>query len=123
MTQAQDTTTIDAVSPQNTTVLTIYDSLNRVLEEAQEFDSNDRYITNSAFTSYPVTQFTFPDDRQITHAYDVLYRRILVEETSGGADIATWEFFGPGRVAEVQLENGLICTMMNNTRTHSAVQA
>ena len=32
-------------------------------------------------------------------------------------------FFGPSRVADVTLGNGLICTWMNNARTNSAVQA
>jgi RHS repeat-associated protein len=52
-----------------------------------------------------------------------LYRRTLVEETSGGADIAAWKFFGPQRVAEVTLANGLTRTCMNNARTHCAVQS
>ena len=33
-----------------------------------------------------------------------------------------WKFFGPSRVAEVTLGNGLIQTFMNNALTHSAVQ-
>ena len=41
----------------------------------------------------------------------------------GSASIAQWQFFGPGRVAEVELGNGLIETHMNNARTHSAVQS
>jgi hypothetical protein len=69
-----------------------------------------------------VTTFTFPNNRQTSNTYDDLYRRTLVEETSGGADIASWQFFGPSRVSEVVLGNGLIQTCMNNARTHSAVQ-
>jgi len=38
-------------------------------------------------------------------------------------DIADWSFFGPGRVAELELGNGLFCTHMNNARTNSAVQS
>ncbi len=37
-----------------------YDSLGRVLEDGQSYGGQTRYATNSAFTSYPVTQFTFP---------------------------------------------------------------
>ena len=44
-------------------------------------------------------------------------------EDSPAAAIAGWSFFGPSRVAEVQLGNGLISTWMNNARTNSAVQS
>ncbi len=37
-------------------------------------------------------------------------------------DIASWSFFGPAQVAQVQLGNGLVCTWMNNAGTNSAVQ-
>jgi len=40
-----------------------------------------------------------------------------------GTSIATWSFWGPSRVAELALGNGLICTHLNNTRTNSAVQS
>ena len=112
----------DSVSSTHADVAFVYDSLNRNLEESQVFGGNTHNVTNSKFTSHPVTQFTFPQGRQTSNVYDLLYRRTLVEETSGGADIASWQFFGPERVAEVNLGNGLICTWMNNTRTHSAVQ-
>jgi hypothetical protein len=48
-----------------------------------------------------------------------------IEDDPDGApaDVAAWAFFGPGRVAEWTLGNGLICTHMNNGRTRSAVQA
>jgi hypothetical protein len=36
--------------------------------------------------------------------------------------MASWQFVGSQRVAEVTLAYGLICTWMNNTRTHSAGQ-
>src|SRR5690606_14328376 len=49
-------------------------------------------------------------------------RRTLVEETSGGADIAAWEFFGRGRVAELTMGNGLIMTHLNNARTRASIQ-
>ena len=65
---------------------------------------------NSAFQSYPVTTFTFPSGRQLTNAYDQLYRRSQVLEASGQTNIASWNFFGPGRVAEVQLGKWMICT-------------
>jgi hypothetical protein len=104
-----------------------YDSLSRVLEDSQSFGGNTRDVTNSAFTSYPVTQFTFPQPasgsaRQITNAYDLLYRRQQVKETTGGANIALWDFAGPARVARVALGNGLTCSWMNNALTNSAMQ-
>ena len=78
--------------PQQTSrVRLYYDSLSRVIEDSQEFGGNTRNATNEEFESYPVTQVAFPNGRQITNDYDDLYRRTLVEETSGGADIASWE--------------------------------
>jgi len=54
---------------------------------------------------------------------DLLYRRTQVKE-SGGSNIASWQFFGPARPAEVRLDtSGLIATWMNNARTNSAVQS
>jgi RHS repeat-associated protein len=112
----------DSISSTHADVSLRYDSLSRVLEDSQAYGGNTRNVTNSKFASLPVSEFTFPSGRQITNAYDALYRRALVEETSGGDDIATWEFFGASRVAEVALGNGLIMTCMNNDRTRSAVQ-
>ncbi len=112
----------DTVSAANADITMVYDSLSRVLEDSQAFAGNTRNVTNEKFTSHPMTQFAFPNGRQITNTYDDLYRRTLVEETSGGADIAAWEFFGAGRVAECVLGNGLIMSFMNNARTRSALQ-
>ena len=47
----------------NADVSLVYDSISRVVEDAQEFDGNPRYVTNTAFTSYPVSGFTFPSGR------------------------------------------------------------
>ena len=80
-------------------------------------------MTNTAFKSYPVSGFTFPSGRVMTNSFDSLYRRTLAHDTTSSYDIAAWQFIGPGRIAEVALGNGLICTWMNDARTHSAVQA
>lgn len=69
-----------------------------------------RYITNHAFTSLPATGQTFPNGRQVVSTFDALYRRTEVRDQGAGSAIATWEFLGPGRVAEVRLGNGLIGT-------------
>ena len=55
--------------------------------------------------------------------YDVLYRRQQIIEAATSTVIATWQFLGPGRVAEVALGNGITQTMLNNARTNSAVQS
>ncbi len=112
----------DSLSSTNADVTLVYDSLSRVLEESHGFGGNTRNVTHAAFTSTPVSGFTFPQGRQLTNTYDVLYRRTLVEDVTNSVNIAAWQFFGPSRVAEVTLGNGLICTWMNNARTHSAVQ-
>ncbi len=112
----------DTVSGVNADVTLVYDSLDRVLEDAQTYAGHARYVTNTAFKSYPVSEFTFPSGRQVTNSYDLLYRRTLAYDETGAYDIASWSFFGPARVAQVQLANGLVCTWMNNAGTNSAVQ-
>ena len=83
---------------------------------------NTRNVTNTAFTSYPATGVQLPNGRQLANTYDVLYRRTLVQDVTNSVNVAAWQFFGPSRVAEVTLGNGLVCSWMDNARTHSAVQ-
>jgi RHS repeat-associated protein len=80
-----------------------------------------RYITHSRWTSLTATELTYPDGRQVTSGYDALYRRNSIDETSGGASIAAWQFFGQ-RTATVSLGNGLVSSNMNNAQTRSAIQ-
>jgi RHS repeat-associated protein len=112
----------DSVGTNNTDVSLVYDSMSRVVEEVQTLSSDTRYVTHDAWTSYPSTDVTLPQGRQITMGYDALYRMNALNETSGGASIAGWQFFG-GRTVEVVLGNGLVATQMNNARTRSAVQS
>ena len=77
-------------------VTLVHDSLSRLLEDAQFFQGNTRYVTNTAFTSYPATGFTFPTGRLVDTAFDLLYRRTsLAEHTDPTPAIAAWAFFGP----------------------------
>jgi len=117
------TQAIDTVSGTSATVNFNYDSLSRTLEEGQLYGGYTRYVTHDKWTSWVPTDLTYPSTRQITSAYDFLYRRNAINETSGGALICSWQFFGPGRAVEQLLGNGIICTQMNNARTHSAVQS
>ncbi|MCG8585201.1 MAG: RHS repeat protein, partial [Pirellulales bacterium] len=50
----------DSVSTTHADVSLDYDSLGRVLEDSQTFGGNTRNATNSEFTSYPVTEQTYP---------------------------------------------------------------
>ena len=100
-----------------------YDSLGRVLEESQAYGGHTRYITHNQWQSLPSTQLTHTKGREVTMGYDLLYRKNSITETSGGASIASWQYFGAQRTAELTLGNGLICTQMNNARTHSMVQS
>jgi len=84
--------------------------------------SDTRYVTHDKWSSLTATEVTYPDGRQVSSTYDALYRRNEVNETSGGANIAAWQFFG-NRTATVALGNGLTCSYMNNAQTNSAVQA
>jgi RHS repeat-associated protein len=99
-----------------------YDSLGQVLEENQNIGSVSHYVTHNAWTSYPATGFTFPSSRELIIGFDALNRKNTINETSGGASIAAWQFFG-NRVGTVTLGNGIICSFMNNAQSRSAVQA
>jgi RHS repeat-associated protein len=119
MTDSTDTSSSGNVAE----VQMFYDSLARVLEESQLYAglATPRYVTNTAFASYPASGFTFPQGRVLANTFDALYRRTLAQDVTNSVDVAAWQFFGPSRVAEVTLGSGLICTWMNNTRTHSTV--
>jgi RHS repeat-associated protein len=99
----------------------------RVLEDSQKLETtlgtNTRNATNTGFTSYAPTQFTFPAGRAINNTIDPLYRRTAISEATGGATVAAWNFMGADRVAEMQLGTSLVCTWMNNARTRTGVQA
>jgi RHS repeat-associated protein len=81
-----------------------------------------RYVTHSAWTGLTSTQLTYPSGRQVSSGYDALYRRNSITETSGGASIANWQFFGQ-RTATVGLGNGVVTSFMNNAQTSSAVRS
>jgi RHS repeat-associated protein len=111
----------DSIGEDTTAYVIIYDSLNRIIEEAQTYASDTRYVTHDQWTSQPATDLTYPNDRQIASGYDLLYRRNAINETSGGASIASWQFFGQ-RAATTALGNGLVCSYMNNAQNRSAIQ-
>ena len=119
---SQTTFARDTANGNNADVTLTYDSIGRTIEEAQTYAGNTRYVTNDGFTSLPVSQFMYPSNRRVSNSFDKLYRRQLIVEAATSAVIATWQFFGPGRIAEVALGNGIIQTMLNNARTHSSVQ-
>ena len=73
-----------------------YDSLGRSIEEAPTTLGASRYVTNTAFTSVPATQFEYPNDRLVDSNYDVLYRRKQIIEQATSVVIASWQYFGPG---------------------------
>jgi len=100
-----------------------YDSLGRSIEEAPTTLGTSRYVTNTAFTSVPATQFEYPNDRLVDSSFDKLYRRQQIIEQATSVVIASWQFFGPGRVATVTLGNGLVCSNMNNAQSRSAIQS
>jgi|GEM_PF-1310882 len=99
-----------------------YDSLSRVIEDAQQHMSLG-CVTNTRFSSHSPSALAFPQGRQIHSSFDALYRRTSITEIAGDVSIAAWDFYGPDRVAELRLGNGLVQTMLNNARTHSAVSA
>ncbi len=99
-----------------------FDSVSRVVEEAQLTPGAERYTTSTQFTSLPVTQFEYPNNRLVASEFDALYRRSQIIEQATGAAIADWQYFGQ-RQATVTLGNGLVCSNMNNAQNRSAIQS
>jgi len=85
-------------------------------------DTN-RYVTNTAFTSIPATQFEYPNSRLVNSNYDFVYRRKQIIEQATSVVIASWQYFGPSRIATVTLGNGFVCSNMNNAQSRSAIQS
>jgi YD repeat-containing protein len=112
----------DTVSSANADAAFTFDSLGRVVEEGQTYGSDTCYITHDAWTSLPATDLTLPSTRQLAFGYDALYRKNAVHETSGGASIAAWQFFG-SRTATLTLGNGIVTSFMNNAQSRSAIQS
>ncbi len=120
---SQTTFARDTAQGNNADVTIVYDSIGRTVEEVQTYSGNTRYVTNDAFTSLPVSQFTYPNSRQINNSFDNLYRRQLIVEAATSAVIASWQYFGANRIATVTLGNGLVCSNMNNAQARSAIQS
>jgi RHS repeat-associated protein len=98
-----------------------FDSLSRVAEEAQTYGTDTRYVTHDEWKSLAATDMMYPSGRQISAVYDAIYRIDAINETSGGANIAHWQFFG-NRTATVAMGNGFVTSYLNNAQTRSAVQ-
>ncbi len=120
---AQTTFARDTVGTNNADVTLVYDSIGRTVEEEQVYGGNTRYVTNDGFTSLPVSQFTYPNSRQINNSFDKLFRRQQIIEAATSAVIASWQYFGANRIATVTLGNGLVCSNMNDAQTRSAIQS
>ena len=109
---SQTTFARDTANGCNADAAMVYDSIGRTVEEVQTYGGNTRYVTNDAFTSLPVSQFTYPNSRQVNNSFDKLYRRQQVIEAATRAVIASWQYFGANRIATVILGNGLVCSNM-----------
>jgi hypothetical protein len=69
---------------------------------------------------------TFTNNRIIDSFHDALYRRFAASSyVSGGGStsVADWRFYGPSRIADSMMGNGIYCTYMNNASHNSAVQS
>ena len=111
----------DSVSGTDADVTIVYDSMSRVLEESQVYGGNTRNLTHDQFISYALSRRTLPSSTatHVTETHDALYRLKVV---GGDLGSSSWRFMG-NRVIEQLIGDHLICTQLNNARTHSAVQA
>ncbi|MCA8949534.1 MAG: RHS repeat protein, partial [Planctomycetes bacterium] len=84
------------------TVLAVYDSLRRLLQENQDGHLVSTQLDDTDMLSH----LWFPSGRRVDYAYDQNGRLATIDESSG-ADIATFQYFGRGRLARIDLGNGV----------------
>lgn len=123
---SRSTQSSDASTDGTATVRTFFDSIDRVLEDSQQFGGNTRNQTKTAFDSLSPVGRVYPNDRQVNAAFDVLYRKTSCEnevQQPGERPIAEWKFYGPSRTAEVVRGNEIICSYLNDGLNHSAIQS
>lgn len=107
----------DNNDPQNglddSNVTYAYDSLNRIVEEAQ----NGKAITGDWFARNRRVGLTYPDDRKLTLTFDALDRIKTISDVEASTNIVHYNYIGPKRVLEREYQNGTRLTHLDDAGT------
>ena len=97
-----------------------YDSLSRLIEEVQ----NGKAISADWFASERRVGLTYPNDRKIALTYDGLDRLKTINDVGVATNIVRYDYIGPDRVLERQLQNGTRQTYLDNSypRTRATIR-
>lgn len=90
-----------------------YDSLSRMIEERQ----NGRAITSDWFAGEQRNALTYPNDRKLALTFDDLDRTKTINDTGAATNIVNYDYIGPERVLERQLQNNVRLTYLNDAGT------
>src|SRR5262249_19640769 len=90
-----------------------YDSLSRVIEEVQ----NGKAITGNWFGGERRTGLTYPNGRTIAITFDHLDRMKTVGDVGQLQSIARYDYIGPDRTLERQMQNGTRLTYLDDAGT------
>ena len=107
----------------DSTITYAYDSLGRIVEEAQEIGATNTLAVDSAWAGLNRVGVTYPNGRQITRAFDPLHRLAAVSDSqtvfgtiSSNTPMATYSYIG-GRVAQrAYPQNGTILDFFGQCR-------
>jgi RHS repeat-associated protein len=92
------------------TVNMVYDSLGRVVEDAQ----NGHAIDSSWFAQNRRPNLIYPNGRQVNYTYDALERVQTIQNNGELTKLAQYSYIGTSRVLQRQYQNGTQLTYLDN---------
>jgi RHS repeat-associated protein len=103
----------------DSTVTDAYDSLSRIIEEAQTIGGQPTQVISSAWRADNLrSALTYPNGRVEVYTYDNLERQKTVSDQGAPQPIAVYDYMGVGRVIEqLYPQAGTVQTYLNNAGT------
>jgi RHS repeat-associated protein len=103
----------------DSTVTDAYDSLSRIIEEAQTIGGQPTQVISSAWRADDLrSALTYPNGRVETYTYDNLDRIATISDQGASQPIAIYDYIGVDRVLErMYPQNGTEETYLDNTGT------
>lgn len=95
------------------TVTYAYDSISRLLEEAQ----NGKAVSSQWDGSNNRLALIYPNGRETEFSYDNLDRIDTIKDSGSAANIVDYDYIGPRRILEKTYNNGIRMTFLNDDRT------
>jgi RHS repeat-associated protein len=103
----------------DSTVTDAYDSLGRIIEEAQTIGGQPTQVISSAWRADNLrSALTYPDGRVVDYTYDDLGRIKTISDQGASQPLAIYDYIGEDRVLErLYPQNGTVETYLNNAGT------